>query len=107
MLSHAPLVVLQRSAVQSMPSAQFLAAPATQAPDRQVSVSVHALLSLHVAPSPAAGCWHVPLAQVSAVQPLPSSQFFGVVPTQVPVWHLSTVVQASPSSQAAPVVGAC
>ena len=40
------------------------------------------------------------------MQMLPSLQLRGAPPTQVPFWHVSPVVQALPSEQEPPLVGA-
>src|SRR5205809_63002 len=45
----------------------------------------------------------VPGSQLSSVQTLPSSQFGGGPPTQLPFLQASSVVQASPSLQAVPL----
>ena len=60
---------------------------------RRLSSSlVQASPSSQAAPSSTA-CWQPSdLSQVSVVQGLPSSQLVGV-PTQVPIWHLSLLVQ--------------
>ena len=59
--------------------------PPVQVPLTQVSVCVHALPSLHAAPSVFAGLVHVPVDGL-----------------QTPVWHVSVCVQAFPSLHAVP-----
>jgi hypothetical protein len=54
---------------------------------------------LHVVPAGRAVCVQPePALQPSTVQMLPSSQFGGAPPLQVPLPHVSPVVQAFPSS---------
>ena len=64
-----PVAESQESAVQALPSMQFFAGPAAQAPARQASPMVQALPSLQVVPSAAVGLLHAPVAgsQVPAV----------------------------------------
>jgi hypothetical protein len=95
-----PVAGTQESVVQILPSLQFGGAPPTQAPPLQVSAVVQAFPSSQAAVlvvfwQPSTG------SQVSSVQTLPSSQFSGEPPTQTPLLQVSTVVQVSPSSQAA------
>jgi hypothetical protein len=95
-----PVAGSQVSSVQTFPSSQFGAAPPAQLPPEQVSFVVHALPSSQGA---ALSVWTHPVAgsHVSSVQTLPSSQFGGTPPTQLPPEHVSFVVQALPSSQGA------
>jgi hypothetical protein len=84
------------SIVQHWPSSQLVGPPAWHVPPPQVSPVVHALPSLHGA---VLFVWTQPVdaLQVSVVQTLPSSQFGGTPPLQVPPPHVSFVVQALPS----------
>jgi hypothetical protein len=98
-LTH-PVAGSQESSVQTFPSSQTGGAPPTQAPALQVSAVVQASPSsqaavLLVLTHPVAG------SQLSSVHELPSSQSGAGPPTQAPLPHVSAVVQASPSSQAA------
>ena len=98
-LEHVP--ALQLSAVQGLPSLQFLGAPETHSPPWHASPTVQALLSSQ------APVWAVcaqPLAgtQESAVQALPSLQFAVPVPVHAPLTQLSPVVHALPSLQLVP-----
>lgn len=95
-----PLVFEQVSDVHGLPSLQFLAVPAPQAPPAHLSLSVHASPSLH----PAAFGWYTqPLvgAQESSVQGLLSLQITALpgvhwLATQVfPVVHLLLSGQGS------------
>ena len=97
-----PDVVSHTPTAHSVPT-QTLADPALQLLSLpQVSAKVHGSPSLHAAPVFAA-CLHVPAAQLSTVQLLPSSQFF-CVPAQPPAEvQRSLNVQATPSSHVAPV----
>jgi phage-related protein len=93
-----PVDVSQVSVVQTLPSSQFGAAPPTQVPFAQVSPVVQALASLQAT---VLLVWTHPVnaSQVSVVQTFPSSQFGAAPPTQVPLEHVSFVVQAFPSEQ--------
>jgi hypothetical protein len=72
----------------------------------QVSLCVHALPSVHAAPSAFAGLLHTPLV-VSHVPALwhwsCALQTTGLLPVHVPVWQVSACVHASPSLHAAPL----
>jgi len=97
-----PRTESQVSVVQTFESSQFGGAPPTQAPALQVSLVVQALPSsqeavLLVLTQPRTE------SHVSSVHALPSSQLGGAPPTQTPALHVSFVVQALPSSQAAPL----
>jgi hypothetical protein len=95
-----PVMVLQLSSVQTFPSSQLGGGPPTQAPLLQASFVVQASPSLQ-------GllllvCTHPVMAsQLSSVQTLPSLQFGGGPPAQLPPLQVSLVVQASPSSHGA------
>jgi len=117
-LTHAPVFATQVSVVQTLlslqrvaaseqrlhpvavlhvPVEQITAAPGTQAPPKQVSGSVQALLSLQ---GSALFVYTQPVAvlHVSVVQTLLSSQLVAVCTQPVPVLHVS-VVQALVSAQ--------
>src|SRR5205823_3007011 len=85
---------------QTSESGQTPSVPA-QAPSRQMSACVQALLSSHGA---VLAAWLQPVAgsQRSSVQGLSSSQSRGGPPAQAPAWQVSRVVQALRSSQAVP-----
>src|SRR5437867_2028532 len=95
-----PLAGLQESSVQTLPSSQFGGGPPAQLPVAQASFVVQALPSLQGA---VLFAWTQPLAglQESFVQTLPSSQFGGGPPAQLPAAQASFVVQALPSLQGA------
>ncbi len=90
-----PVSVLQLSAVHALPSSQFSAKPGWQLPSTHVSLAVQALPSEQ---PPVSGFTTQPfvLSQDSVVHGLSSVQTT-VVPVQVPVAQLSSLVQASPS----------
>src|SRR5204862_184505 len=76
-----------------------------QVPDWQVSVCVHALLSLHAVPFVAFGFVQtpVPVSQTPATWHWSRAvQTTGVPLGQAPDWHVSLVVQALPSEQDVP-----
>jgi hypothetical protein len=94
-----PVAGLQASVVQTFPSSQFGGGPPVQVPPTHVSPVVQRFPSLHellllANTQPVVGL------HVSVVQPFPSSQFGGGPPVQVPLTHVSPVVQALPSLQA-------
>jgi hypothetical protein len=95
---HAPLVVLQPSSVQTLPSSQFTGEVPTHAPPAQVSTCVQAFPSVQ---GPVLLVWTHPVAvlQLSSVQTSSSSQSSGTVPAHVPALQTSEVVQALSSSQ--------
>jgi hypothetical protein len=100
-----PAVSSQESVVHTFPSSHFRVAPPTQLPPLQVSLVVHALLSvqaavLFVVTHPTVS------SQASVVHTFPSSQLRAALPTQSPPLHVSLVVQALPSLQTA-VLYAC
>ena len=72
--SQAPVLPLQASVVQTLPSSQFLAVPLAQKPAAHASLTVHGLLSLHA--MPVRLLWVQPLtaSHVSSVHVLLSSQ---------------------------------
>ena len=95
-----PAVALQRSSVQGFWSSQVSAAPGKHKPPLHVSLSVHALPSVHGA---ALKTWSQPLSGVhgSSVQGLPSSQTTAAPGWQLPPPQASFCVQTSPSEQGA------
>jgi len=80
--------------------------PPTQAPAWQVSVSVHALPSLHDVPFATLGVEHTPVlgAQAPGDWHAPDAGQTTAVPPHTPDWHLSDVVQLRPSLQSVPLV---
>ena len=93
-----PVVGLQVSVVQRLPSSQVLAAPGSHAPAVQTSPTVQALPSEHgtlvgVNTQPPAS------VQVSVVQGLPSLQLKLLPAAQVPPAQMSPAVQELPSEQ--------
>jgi hypothetical protein len=95
-----PVAALQESSVQGLLSLQPSAGPPTQAPALQTSPVVQPLPSSHAAVLLA---WTHPVAGLheSSVHALPSSQPSAGPPTQDPPLHVSIVVHAFPSLQAA------
>src|SRR5262245_8851783 len=76
-----------------------------QVPAWHVSVWVHALPSLQVAPSALTGFEHVPVAELQVPAMWHESwavQTMGFWPVQAPAWQESVCVQGLPSSQDAP-----
>src|SRR5438876_1181443 len=88
--------------LQKTSSSQTTGCP-VQLPLLQVSSVVHLLLSSQGAVLGLLTHSPVPGSQLSSVQTLPSSQFGGGPPTQLPFWQASSVVQALPSLQAVPL----
>src|SRR5439155_1620026 len=88
---------LHESSVQTLLSLQFSGGPPRHAPPAHVSAVVHASPSSH---GEVLFVWTHPVAGLheSSVQTLPSLQFGGAPPRQVPPAHVSAVVHASPSS---------
>jgi hypothetical protein len=86
--------------VQALLSSQLTAAPAWHVPPAQVSAVVQAFPSSHAA---VLFVWRQPVArsQVSVVHGLLSSQFGPGPLMQDPLLHVSPMVHAFPSSQAA------
>src|SRR5262249_52864233 len=95
-----PTPGLQLSSVHTFPSSQLAGGPPLQRPPLHVSFVVQALWLLHGA---VLLVWTQPdcVSQLSSVQTLPSLQSGGGPPTQLPLLHMSLVVQALPSSQEA------
>jgi hypothetical protein len=97
--SHVPAIWHKSLAVH------VTALPAPQEPAWQVSLSVHLLPSSHAAPFGLSGCEQVPVLGSH----VPTSWHWsravhvtGLVPVQVPAWHVSVWLQALPSLQAVP-----
>jgi hypothetical protein len=84
---------------------QVTGLPPVQAPVWQVSVCVHALLSLHAVPSLLTGFEQAPV-DVLHVPALwhwsCATQVTGLPPAQLPDWQVSVCVHASPSLHAVP-----
>src|SRR5580698_1083350 len=78
--------------------------PPVQVPATQLSLCVHALLSLHAVPSVTVGFEHVPEAglQVPVVWHWSCATHVTGVPAQAPPVHASFVVQPLPSLQLVP-----
>jgi len=95
-----PVATLQESSVQTLPSLQLKGAPATHCPESlQVSPIVQALASLHDPPVGTGACSHPAAPHVSTVHGFASSQFNGVPATHpVDVLQVSLPLQTSPSS---------
>jgi hypothetical protein len=95
-----PVEGLHASFVQTLPSLQLAAPPGTQTPPLHVSCTVHALPSEQ--DDVFAACVH-PVAglHASVVQTFASLQFGAGPPTQLPLEHVSAVVQALPSEHGA------
>ncbi len=128
-LLHASVATLQASLVQTTPSSQLGGSPFTQRPvfgshvsgplqktpssqttgcpmqlpPLQVSSVVQLLSSSQGAVLGLLTQLPVSRSQLSSVQTLPSSQFGGGPPTQLPFWQASSVVQALPSLQLVPL----
>lgn len=121
---HLSVAVHTRPSLQSVPSAAFgvehvpvaglhvpaawqasmaehtTGLPPLHAPAVQISLRVHASLSLHAAPSALAGLAHIPLAGSHAPTSWHSSSAVhttGLPPWHAPVWHESVLVHAFPS----------
>jgi hypothetical protein len=85
-------------------SSQSRAVPAVQVPLWQVSVPLQASPSAHVVPFATAVFWQPEAGlQLSVVQTLPSLQLSGVPAVQVPLWQVSSPLQASPSAHEEPL----
>jgi hypothetical protein len=97
-----PLSALQPSAVQGLPSSHLAGLPALHWPSLQVSPTLQALPSLH---GRLLAVWVQATlgSHESVVHGLPSSHGGGTPGTQLPPWHLSSLLQALPSSHG-PVV---
>jgi hypothetical protein len=106
-LSQAPVALLHEPGRwQSSSAVQVTGFEPVQVPDWQVSVWVHALLSLHDAPSALFGFEHWPFAGLQT----PGSRHWlsavhttGFAPTQLPAEHVSVCVQAFPSLHDVPL----
>jgi hypothetical protein len=101
-----PLVGLQESSVQPLPSLQSSGGPPTHIPPEQTSPAVHAFPSSHG--EVLLVCTHTPPWHESSVQPLPSvhwllwlhSTQLGIgVPPHTPPEQTSSLVHGWPSSQ--------
>ena len=96
-----PLAGLQLSVVQTLLSSQSSVLPGMQLPPEQVSVVLHALPSVHAAPS-ALLCWQpATLSHVSVVHGLPSLQEMAEPAWHEPPAHTSPTVHTLPSSHGA------
>jgi hypothetical protein len=103
-----PVEALQLFDVHGLLSSHFSWVPPTHAPFEHLSPIVHTLLSLHA--TPLFGVYAQPVVglQLSVVQGLLSLQLSFVPGPHAPAAvHLSPVVQAFPSLQAAPVNATC
>jgi hypothetical protein len=104
---HVPVAGLQVPAVWHWSLAvQSTGLAPTQVPEKQTSVRVQRLLSLHEVPFGFRGWEQVPVAgsQVPAVWHwLSGVHVRGVPPVQTPAWQVSLWVHALPSLQAAPL----
>jgi hypothetical protein len=98
-----PVVGLQPSVVQGLPSLQLSGVPAVHTPLWQVSSPLQTVASAHDEPL-ATGVFWQPVAgiHVSVVQTLLSLQLSGVPAVQVPLWHVSAPLQRSLSGHAVP-----
>ncbi len=96
-----PVLGSHASAVQPLPSSQFLAGPALQVPPLHTSPILHGLWSSHAAALGAA--LQLPLcgSQASVVHKLPSSQTLALPALHAPLLHVSPTVHESPSLQLA------
>ena len=74
-----PVLELQPSLVQGLPSLQLSAVPAVHAPPWQVSAPLQTLPSLQAVPFATAVDWQWPAVQVSVVQGFPSLHWLAVV----------------------------
>src|SRR5262249_10123465 len=94
-----PVVGLQVSSVQALPSLQSSGAPATHAPSTQVSAPLQTLPSEHDVPS-ATWAFTQPSVglQLSVVQTLPSSHDMAVPATQSPATQRSLPLHGLPSA---------
>jgi len=84
-LCEQPVMALQASAVQGLPSSQLSGVPGWQTPLTHVSAPLHTVVSAHDVPSNTGLCWHpVSALHVSLVHGLPSSQLGPVPGVQMP-----------------------
>jgi hypothetical protein len=99
-----PKTALHESVVQTLPSLQLSGVPAVQAPAWQVSAPLQTFPSAQAVPFKT-GVLAQPVAglQLSLVQTLPSLQLSGVPAVQVPLWQVSSPLQASPSAHEEPL----
>jgi len=77
----------------------------THEPAMQLSTMVHALPSLQAVPSGLPGLEHMPVAALQVPTSWHASSavhVMGLLPWQLPAWHVSVWVHASPSLQALP-----
>jgi hypothetical protein len=95
---------MQLSVVHTLLSLQLGAVPAVQAPVWQVSAPLQALPSVHEVPLATLTFWQ-PVAgtQESVVQALPSLQLGAALAVQVPLWQVSTPLQALLSLHVVPL----
>src|SRR5581483_8693835 len=102
-----PVVGSQATVLQSLATHLTVVASLTQTPEWQVSLGVHSVLSaLQSAPSALTGFEQAPVAgsQVPAMWHWSDAmQVLAAPPAQAPAWQASPLVQALPSSQAAPL----
>jgi hypothetical protein len=97
-LAH-PVVGLQLSAVQGLPSVQLSGVPGLQVPAWQVSAPLQALPSEHAWPFATAVFWHPETAlQESVVQGFESLQLSAVPAAHVPDWQVSLPLQTVESA---------
>ena len=96
LLATQPVAESQVSVVQRLPSSHSLGPLGLQVPLSQVSPTVHALLSVHVALLSA--CWHPALlSQPSSVHGLPSLHACAGPDAHAPPAQVSPTLQTSPS----------
>jgi hypothetical protein len=102
-----PVVVLQPSVVQALPSLHTSGVPAVQEPLWHDSAPLHTFASRHGVPL-VTGAVVQPVVglQLSVVHGLPSLQTSGVPAAQVPLWHVSSPLQGLPSLQEEPLTTA-
>lgn len=99
-LMQPPACLSHESAVQELPSSQFIAPVPLQVPPvSHWSLGVHAFPSSHATPLVGENTQPVVGSHVSLVQELLSLQTGATPPTQLPLEHLSPTVHASPSVQ--------
>jgi hypothetical protein len=105
-LEHMPVVVLHVPAAWQLSAAAHVTGLVPmQTPAVHVSVCVHALPSLHVAPSALVGFEQTPVLVLHAPTAWHVSiavHVTGLVPVHVPAMHASVCVQALPSLQLVP-----
>ena len=98
-----PVVALQVSVVQTLPSLQLRAEPAVQVPPWQVSAPLQALPSGHAVPLSTGVLLQPNVAlQASVVQTLESLQLRGVPAVQVPLWQDSAPLHTLASRHGVP-----